>query len=239
MKKPFLCSVIIILSCFVGYSQEWKSLRAYKKETGFNTLQNGCWLKKDRKRNTIRWQDANEYNLCVPKGYLKYHCITQIRDFYTFFNDYRMKKGHDIKWFGIASVAANQLANFENSFIRIFIIRNKELNRFAQTGSQKVFAFAFPQLQEIYKSTTAITNTEALNWDQKYGTIEQCEILQPLYNELSEKSIRKLERMAKGKWIFALGVRKKLRFKGNIQNCADRYEHGKNKLIPFCDNNHH
>jgi hypothetical protein len=211
----------------------------YKKETGNTVVQDGCWLRKDRKRNTEVWQQANIYNLGIDKGNERYKSIRQIRDFYTFFNEVRMQKGHDIKWLGIASVAANQLAKMENDFLRVFIIRNKELVLFAHKGSEKVFAFAFPQLQEVYFSNEILKGETALKWDEKYGTIEQCEILEPFYHQLSEKAIWKLERMAKGKWIFKFGVPKKLRFSGDIRNCNDRYEHGKNKLIPYCDNNNH
>ena len=214
-------------------------MRSYKKENGTSILQDGCWLKKDRKRNTKVWQQANGYNLGVDKGNEKYKSIRQIRDFYTFFNKVRMQKGHDIKWLGIASVAANQLAKMENGFLRVFIVHNKELVQFAHNGSEKVFAFAFTQMQNIYFSDEILKGEKALKWDEKYGTIEQCEILEPFYNQLSEKAIRKLERMAKGKGIFKLGVPKKLRFSGDIRNCKDRYKHGKNKLIPYFDNNNH
>lgn len=214
-------------------------MRSYKKENGSSILKDGCWLKKDRKRNTEVWQQANIYNLSIDKGNERYKSIRQIRDFYTFSNEVRMKKGHDIKWLGIASVAANQLAKMENGFLRVFIVRNKELVLFAHKGSKKVFAFAFPQLQDVYFSHEILKGEIALKWDEKYGTIEQCEILEPFYHQLSEKAVWKLERMAKGKGIFKFGVPKKLRFDGDIRNCKDRYEHGKNKLTPYCDNNNH
>lgn len=239
MKTTILLVLILLLHITSVHSQEWKNLRAYKKETGFSSLQNGCWLKKDRKKNTSIWQEANYYNLTVSNANKKYKSIRQIRDFYSFFNEVRMDKGHDVKWLGIASVAANQLAKMENCFLRMFVVRNKELVLFAHNGSEKVFAFSFRKLQEVYLSKKILKGEIAIKWDEKYGTIEQCEILEPLYNQLSNKAIWKLERMAKGKGIFRFGVPKKLRFEGNILNCKDRYEHGKNKLIPYCDNKEH
>ncbi|BAX81016.1 hypothetical protein [Labilibaculum antarcticum] len=236
MKKATLILFLLLLPTILAFSQEWKSLHTYKKETENTVLQDGCWLKKDRKRNTEVWQQANIYNLGIDKGNEKYKSIRQIRDFYTFFNEVCIEKGHDIKWLGIASVAANQLAKTENGFLRIFIIRNKELVLFAHNGSEKVFSFAFPQIRDVYFSNEIIKGEKALKWDEKYGTIEQCEILEPLYNQLSEKAIWKLDRMAKGKGIFKLGVPKKLRFIGDIRNCKDRYKHGKNKLIPYFKN---
>lgn len=214
-------------------------MRIYERETRKTNLQNGCWLKKDRKKNTDIWKQANHFNLNIDKGNEKYKSIRQIRDFYIFFNQIRMKQGHDIKWVGIASVAANQLSKMENWFLRLLVVRSKELIEFSHKGSTKVFAFSFPQLQHIYKSEHIITGEEALIWDEKYGTLEQCEILQDLYNKLSAKAIKKLERMAKGKGIFCFGVPKKLRFEGNISDCKNRYEHGKNKLIPYCNTHNH
>ncbi len=239
MKKTLFLLLLIILPTTLVFSQEWKSMRTYKKETGNIALQDGCWLKKDRNRNSEVWQQANIYNLSIEKGNEKYKSIRQIRDFYTFFDKVRLQKGHDVKWLGIASVAAQQLAKMENGFLRVFIVRNKELVLFAHNGSEKVFAFAFHKLQEVYFSKIILKGEIAVKWDEKYGTIEQCEILEPFYNQLSEKALWKLERMAKGKGIFALGVPKKLRFDGSIRNCKDRYEHGKSKLIPYCDNNDH
>lgn len=239
LKTVLLTSLLLLLTLQHTYSQEWKNMHTYKKETGNANLQNGCWLKKDRKRNTETWKQANYYNLSVDKGNEKYKNIRQIRDFYIFYNEFRMQQGHDIKWMGIASVAANQLAKMENCFLRLFVVRNKELVDFAHQGSTKVFAFSFPQLQQIYTSKQIITGDDALIWDKKYGTIEQCEILQPLYDQLSDKAIKKLERMAKGKGIFRFGVAKKLRFEGNINDCDDRYEHGKSKLIPYCNIHNH
>lgn len=235
MKTIILLVLISLLHITSALSQEWKNLRAYKKETGFSALQNGCWLKKDRKRNLSVWQEANYFNLGVPNGNEKYKSIRQIRDFYTFFNEVRMQKGYNIKWLGIASVAAGQLAKMENDFLRIVIVRNKELVAFAHKGSENVFAYAFHKVHEVYTSKLIITGEEALIWDEKYGMMEQCEILEPLYDQLSAKAIKRLDRMAKGKGIFRFGVPKKLRFEGNILNCKDRYEHGKNKLIPYCD----
>lgn len=239
IKTLYLLLFLLLLSTTLAFSQEWKNIRTYKKKTGNIVLQEGCWLKKDRKYNTEVWQQANIYNLSIDKGNKKYKNIRQIRDFYTFFDEVRIERGHDIKWLGIASVAANQLSKMENIFLRVFIIRNKELVQFAKKGSEKVLDFAFTQLQNIYFSNRIIKGDQALEWDEKYGTLEQCEILKPFYNQLSEKAIWKLNRMAKGKGIFKFGVPKKLRFSGDLRNCMHRYRHGKNKLIPYYQNTKH
>ena len=216
-----------------SYAQEWNNLRAYKIETGNQTLRNGCWLKKDRKKQTEVWNKANVFNLSIKKGNLKYKSISQIRDFYTWFDTEIKKKGHEVRGVGIASIAANQLSKMDNFFIRFFIVRNKEIVLFANNGSNKVFEFAFPLLNEIFFSKEVLKGEKAKLWGIKHGKIEQCEILEPLYQKLSFNALYRLEKMAKGKGVFNLAVPNELKYEGKIDNCQTRFEHGKNKLLPY------
>lgn len=229
-------SIIIILFFFIVdgvIAQEWKTLKAYQKETGNTVLKNGCWLKKDRRKQTDVWEKANIFNLSVKNGNLKYASISQIRDFYSWFDREIKKIGHEINGVGIASIAATQLSNMDNYFIRIFIVRNKEIVQFANEGSKKVLEFGFPLLKEIYFSEEIITGEKAKKWDIKNGTFEQCQVLEPLYNLLTFKALCRLERIAKGKGIFNLAVPKELKFEGNIEDCQARFNHGKNKILPY------
>jgi hypothetical protein len=105
--------------------------------------------------------------------------------------------------------------------------------KFANKGSKQVFEFAYPLLKEVYFSTEIIKGKEADNWDQEYGKIEQCIILDPLYKELSQNALRKLDRMACGKGLYRLGVPKELKYTGSIVDCQTRFEHGINVMIPF------
>ena len=145
----FFC---IFISAQFAFSQEWKNLKEYEKTTGTNVLKNGCWLKKDRKRNTETWKQANAYNLSLGNGNLNYKTISQIRDFYFWFDEERKKLGHEINTIGIIAIVADQLSNFDNWFIRECIVRNKEVIWFGNEGSKKVLAYAFPLLQEVYSS---------------------------------------------------------------------------------------
>ena len=232
-SKIKLLTLIILANTKLALAQEWSHLNSYKRETGNSFLLNGCWLKKDRKRETITWKQANKYNLNFKNGNQKYQTISQIQAFYLWFDEERTKQGHEIKWVGIAAIAAGQLSKLDIAFIRIFIVRNNELVKFVHKGSEKVFAFAFPQLRELCFSNKRLIGKAAENWDKQYGMKEQCEILEPLYQKLSEKSINKLERIAKGKGIFHLGVAEELRYEGKIDNCQSRFEHGINKLLPY------
>jgi len=235
MSKLLNWSIIIflLLNNQVSFSQEWRNLKNYKKTTGQNVLQNGCWLKKDRTRNTETWKQANKYNLSIDNGNLKYKTISQTRDFYLWFDDEREKLGHEINGIGVAALVAGQLSNFDNYFIRTFIIRNKEVVWFGNEGSKKVLKFAFPLLKKVYFSNNILKQEEAKDWDITNGKIEQCQILEGLYNKLSSKAIRKLERMAKGKGIYNLGVKNELKFEGDITDCKSRYEHASSKLITY------
>ena len=229
---------IIIISTFLFCSklciaQEWKNLRQYEKETGSKSLNDGCWLKQDRTKQSEVWRAANKHNLQQEKGFEKYESITQIRDFYFWFDSERIKQGHEIKWIGIAGVAANQLCKIDVGIIRFLLIHNPEIESFAHKGSKKVLQFAFPLLKEIYFSDKIIKGEAAKEWEVFYGKQEQCEILQPIYNDLSPKALKKLDRMAKGKGLFCFGVPKQLKYEGKIEDCDARYEHGLNKLIPY------
>ena len=130
-------------------------------------------------------------------------------------------------------MVAGQLSNFDNYFIRTFIVRNKEVVWFGNEGSKKVLEFAFPLLKEVYFSKKILKGQEAKDWDIKNGKIEQCQIVEVIYNQLSPKAIRKLERMVKGKGIYNLGVRKELKFEGNIRDCKSRFEHAFSKLYRY------
>lgn len=226
-------ALLFILSLNFTYAQEQRNLKSYFNKTGNLYLEDGCWLKSDRKRQNEAWKKANKYNLSVENGSTRYETISQIRDFYLWFDDERKKLGCEIEWIGIAAIAASQLSKLDDGFIRLFLVRNKEVVKFANEGSKQVFEFAFPLLKEVFFSTEIIKGKEADNWDLEYGKIEQCKILDPLYKDLSQNALRKLDRMACGKGLYRLGVPKELKYTGSITDCQTRFEHGINIMIPF------
>ncbi len=229
--KVFL--LFILLNSLHASAQEWSNLKSYRRETGNTFLRDGCWLKIDRKEETEVWKQANKFNLDTENGNRKYKTIAQKRDFYLWYDIERKRLGHEIKWIGIAAIAAEQLSKTENRFIRIFIIRNKEVVKFANEGSERVFEFAFPLLKKVYFSNEIIKGKEAEHWAMEYGLNEQCVILEPLYKELSHKAFKKLDRMAKGEGIFYLGVPKGLRYEGKLEDCQSRFEHGIKQILPY------
>jgi len=225
--------LLILVNPTSTFAQEWKNLKTYQKETGYTFLQNGNWLKKDRKKQKEAWKQANLFNLSIKNGNQKYKLISQKRDFYLWFDLERKKQGHKIIGIGVTAIVSNQLSKLDCWFIRFFIIRNKEVVKFVKNGSTKVFDFTYPLLKEVYFSDKILKGETAKNWDLKYGKLEQCQILEPLYAKLSSKSLYKLDRMVKGKGIFNFGIPKKLKFVGNLKDCQLRFEHRVNKVSLF------
>ncbi len=225
--------LFLISNTDLAFGQEWTELKKYQKETGKVNLLDGCWLEKDRKKQTDTWKKANKYNLTIENGDKKYKTISQIRDFYLWFDAERIKQGHEIQWIGVAAIAADQLSKLDIEFIRLFIVRNSEVVEFANEASKKVLAFAFPKLKEVYYSTKLIKGKDAENWDKNYGYDEQCIILDPLYKKLSNNAFNKLKKMMKGKGIFTFGVPKSLKFEGVLDNCESRIDYGIKKILPL------
>lgn len=217
---------ILLTFAQLSSAQEYKNKRSYSKKTGRSAIENGAWLSRDRKKNSIAWKNANTYNLKQKEGYNKYASITQIRDFYTWLDQERRLIGHEVTWMGIASIAAGQFSKLDNGFNRFFIVRNKEVVQFGNTGSKQVFEFVFPILNKVYFSKEKIVGSEAEIWDKQYGLLEQCGVLDTLYSKLSDKAVKKLTKMAKAKGVYRLAIPKELRFIGDIKNCDARFNHG-------------
>ena len=235
LKSTFIIifTLLLLLNSDFAFAQEWKNIRSYKKETKKLTLSDGCWLKKDRKRRTATWKKANQYNLTLKDGNEKYETISQIRDFYAWFDKERIELDHEIQWIGIASFATQQLSKLDSGFLHFFIVRNNELKLFANEGSKKVFAYTFPKLKELYFSNIPIQGISAKKWDKNHSTNEQCIILAPIFEKLSKKAYQKLDRIIKGKGIYSIGVPRKLRFDGELNDCQARIKYGREKILPL------
>jgi hypothetical protein len=230
--------IVFIVICFklsiqVSFAQEWKNLKTYQLYSQQDTLTDGHWLKKDRLNNTTVWQKANAFNLSLSHGYVKYKSISEIRDLYLWFDEERKKQGHDVIIFGVAAIVAEQLSHFDNYLIRTIIVKNKEVINFGNEGSKNVLTYFFPYMKTIYFSKEKLTGKAAENWDKKLGKFEQCDIVEPIYTSISTKGIKILTKMAKGKGIYRLKVKKDLRYEGEIRDCELRYTHAFTKLYRY------
>src|SRR5829696_7593342 len=111
--------LLLLINTNVACAQEWKSLKAYRKETGNLTLGDGCWLKKHRKKKTDTWKQANKYNLGLENGHRGYKTIRQLRDFYSWFDGERKRLGHEVQWFGVTAIVENEFSKLDNWFVRV------------------------------------------------------------------------------------------------------------------------
>ena len=91
---------MMILAVQLLQAKEWKSIGQYRRHRGTDELAATDWLKKDRKRNTLRWHATNLYNLSQDSGYIHYNTFAQKRDFYKWMDDNRFERGHEVKWEG-------------------------------------------------------------------------------------------------------------------------------------------
>lgn len=241
MSKLFNLLIInfILSSTQVSYSQEWKNMKEYKKSTNQTELQEGCWLKKDRKKETEVWKQANLFNISSDSGYLNYKTICEKRDFYLWFDAERIEKGHEINMIGVVGLVAGQLSKFDSFFISKIVIHNKEVVWFGHEGSDKVLEFAFPLLRDVYFSKDLLKGQEAKAWDLQFEKREQCDVVEAVYNQLTDKAFRKLERIAKGKGIYNLAVKKEIKFEGELTKCNLRYEYAITKLMKYYIENKH
>lgn len=234
VNKQWVFLLTTLIFCLISLplnAQEFCSIQHYKKETGTIVLKEGAWLKKDRKKNNTAWKAANLFNLSTKNGFKKYLSVSQIRDFYAWFDKERIKQGRHIKSVGIAAVAAKQLSKVDNGFSCFFIIRNNEVVRFVNKGSKQVFEFSFKLIRDRFFSKNILSKEKAEIWDKNNGIEEQCHVLEALCQNLSIRALYRLEKMAKGKGIFKFAVPKRLRFKGDLINCEDRFRHGATILL--------
>ena len=231
MKHILLVLLFSFSSVFI-YGKEWKNIEVYQKETRKENLTASDWLKVDRKKNTIIWQNANRYNLNsnLPKAYLS---LTQRRDFYKWIYKELLQKGHEVMWPMMAHFIIDKLRLMQTFPTGILI--KKQIKFYSINGSEIVFNNVFPYLKTIYNSNEILTLDNALDWDKKILQKEQYVWLEPIYNNIDKSSLNQIERIAKGKFLYFLVIPKATRFKGSVSNSKMRYNYAINQLKPHCE----
>lgn len=215
----------------IGYAKEWKNLKDYQSETGKIELQASDWLRKDRKNNSLVWQQANLYNLQnnLP---LEYQTIKERTDFYLWLFKSLEEKQMEVVWPKMAYFISNKLEITKAFPFNIFT--SKDVKLYAVKGSETVFAKAFEKIQLLYFSEKILNATEAFAWDEAIIREEQYVWLQDIYNEIDAKTLKTIDKMAKGKGIYGLLVPKKLAFSGDLSDNENRYHYALNTLRPYC-----
>ncbi len=94
------------------------------------------WLKCDRTRNTIVWQEANVFNL-KNNSPQEYQNISQRRDFYKWLFNELNKKEHEVIWVKMAYFISKRMRLTEVFPYSVF--SKKGIKTYARQGSKTVF----------------------------------------------------------------------------------------------------
>ncbi len=215
------------------FAKEWKNLRVYQKETGQTSLPLSDWLKRDRRKHTIVWQNANAYNLKhnLPEAY---QSIAQRRDFYKWFFKDLEAKGHEVVWVKMAHFISKKM-----NLMEVFpycIFSRKPVKVYAREGSVTVFNNAFIELQKLYESSVLLKGEDALEWDKEILKKEQHNWIDSIYKTMNTKSLKTLKRIAGGTFLYGLLVPKGIRFKDDLSDARTRYIYAIEVLKPYCEN---
>ncbi|MCX7550231.1 Insecticidal toxin complex protein [Xanthomarina sp. F2636L] len=228
--KSLLFIFLVVISSNI-YSKEYKNLKKYQELFGNIQLAPSDWLCKDRKNNTLVWQQANVYNLenNLP---LEYETIQQRTDFYLWLFKTLDKKEQEVVWPKMAHYISNKLEITHSFPFNIFI--RKEVKRYATKGSETVFIKAFGRIKELYFSESILKSDNALTWDEAIIHEEQYIWLQEIYNEIDPKTLKTIDKMAKGKCVYKFMVPKEVVFSGDLSNEENRYNYALNTLRVYC-----
>jgi hypothetical protein len=213
------------------YAKEWKSMRVYQKTIQQETLLPSDWLRSDRVHNTAVWQQANLYNLNnnLPQEYIR---IVERRDFYKWFYKELYKQGHEVVWVTMSYFISKKLHLVE-SFPYSIGFKKKTIYHVRQ-GSEDVFNSAFIELKTIFNLEDVLLGNDALEWDKTILFKEQFEWINGIYKDMDARSLKTVERIAKGECLYRLVVPKKIRFKGDISNPEVRYNYAVQVLREYC-----
>lgn len=226
--------VLFVMTFGVTFSlqaKEWKSIEQYQKFTHNAQLSSSDWLASDRRQNTLIWKHANAYNLVNDKPQ-EYQSIKQRRDFYSWINHEFESKGQEVTWPKMAYYISFKLRLLQRFPHRIFT--SKKIKLFSQQANELIFNSAFDKLGDLFTSEKVLKNQEAIQWDKLMLHDEQYIWVDRIYKEIDSKSLKQIEHIVKGKFLYALVVPKAIRFEGDISNPEERYRYAFDVFRPYC-----
>jgi hypothetical protein len=223
---------LVFLAIQISYAKEWKNLKTYQLETGKKELQASDWLHSDRKNNTLVWQQANRYNL-QNNFPLEYQSIKERTDFYSWLLTVLNEKESEVVWPKMAYFISNKLENIKSFPFNIFT--GKDVKIYATKGSETVFVKAFEKMSALYFSGSVLKSDDALAWDKAIIYEEQYVWLQEIYKDIDEKTLKTIDKMAKGKCIYRFMVPKEIEFTGDLSDADSRYNYALNILRDYCE----
>ena len=229
---------LIVLTLSVSFSihaKEWKNLKQYQKSTKNKELSSSDWLTSDRTKNTLVWQQANVYNLFNNKPQ-EYQTIRERRDFYIWIDLEFEKKGHEVIWPKMALYITCKLRSLETFPKRILI--SKRVIEHSFEGSLVVFENAFERLKNLYNNNKSLKKADAFKWDHAMLKDEQYVWVENVYNKIDQKSLKQIEHVIRGDFLYTFVIPKAIRFKDDISNPEDRYQYAINVFRPYCINHY-
>lgn len=236
IRKVIFCRILSLFVIFISINEtlgkEYKSFKEFQHITGLSNLKQSDWLKSDRKRNTLVWQNANKYNLNNNLS-AEYETIVERRDFYAWLINSLAERQKAVIWPKIAHYISKKLCL--TIAFPFNLITTRTFKDYACQGSKQVFESAFKELLELYNASGSLENDNALEWDTKILYLEQFSWLQNTYEDIDNKTLKTIQRMAEGKGIYALLVPRAVRFKGDISFPEMRFEYALQSLRPYCE----
>ena len=213
------------------FAKEWKNLKAYQKETKRDSLILGEWLTKDRKQNSITWQNANAYNLSHLNSEA-YTNVGQRLGFYRWIEQELKQKGNEIHWVIMAGFISDKLSKIGVFPYKYFV--KKSTIYYTNIGSEVVFKNALPYLKNVLGADEVLKGEAAETWDLEMLHREQYEWVESVYSIMDAKSLEQISEISKGNGIYGLFVPNELEFTGDLKNAEDRYLYAVNVLLPYC-----
>lgn len=213
------------------HCKEWQSFSYFQKQTGKHELSSSDWLTKDRKQNTLVWQQANTYNL-INSLFDEYQSIQERRDFYLWYYKAIENKGHQVIWPKMAHYISKKLRLTMAFPFKIFI--RKSVKKYSEEGSSTVFNKAFLDMRALFLSKEILANDLALEWDKEILKKEQYDWLIPVYKTVDTKTKKTITNIAKGTCFYAFLVPQPVRFKGDLSNAKERYDYALIDLRNYC-----
>lgn len=208
-------------------------LKAYRNDSHPGHHLPSDWLIQDRKDNTLTWQRANRYNL---KNNLsqEYTTFVQRRDFYKWIDSEMISKGYKVQWFKIAYFISEMLHKME--VFPFFMLSNRTILSHAHRCSESIFNLAFDDMKKLYELDVILDEKDALQWDKEILKKEQFIWVDKAVDYMDPDTIKKIEHILQGKFLYSLLVPKEIRFYGNLSNNAMRYNYALQILRPYCEN---
>jgi hypothetical protein len=164
----------------------------------------------------------------------EYISTVQRRDFYKWIISELKDKGDKITWFKMAYFITSKLHLMEIFPFNIFI--NNTILGYAHQCCASIFKHVFVETKKLYKSDVILNEKEALEWDMEILYKEQYLWVNDVIKAIDYHTLKKIEHILQGKFLYGLLVPKAIRFHESLSNKEIRYKYAVHILRPYCKN---